>query len=160
MTLAEQVLNLLEERNPFPWEMTREEFENHWNYGKGYFSLPTPWLRDPSFVTGHGKSGNVSIRDREGSSRSPEYLRELEASIGKEGIKMPVSLNLTRDGDVIIFDGTHRVMIAADLDHTFVPIEFTPNFLDYNGYELVVKKAFEEGRRIPMEVLAQFDWAR
>lgn len=144
------------QRNPFPWELTREEFRSRW-FKNGVFSFPVEWLRDSGFLNSNPDRG-VTIRQRDNSSRPPEYIDQLKTSVEKEGVKRPPSLNMYKDGTFGLADGTHRVLVASELGNTYIPLEFTPNFVDYDGYDVVVKRAFNKGINLPKKVLDQFDW--
>lgn len=154
----EEVLNTPTDRLPFPWELTRREFEARW-YENKPFSFPVKWLRDPRFLNADPNRG-VTIRQREFSTRSQEYIDQLKASVEKEGVKSPPTINMYKDGTFALADGTHRVLVAHELGSTYIPVSFTPNFLDYGGYDVVVKKAFyDEAVSLPKKVTDQFDWA-
>lgn len=143
-------------RNPFPWELTRKEFEDRW-YDRKPFSLPVRWLRDPGFLNSDPKRG-ITIRQRDASSRSQEYIDSLKDDVAKRGIQSPPSINMYSDNTFGLSDGTHRVLVAHELSQTYIPVTFTPNFLDFGGYKVLAKKAFDEGIPLPQQVLDQFGW--
>ena len=143
-------------RLPFPWEMTRKGFEDYWLSGKN-FSFPVEWLRDHRFLNSDPARG-ITIRQRDLSSRPQEYIDKLKASVEKEGMRdeSPPSINMYKDGTFGLSDGTHRVLVASELGHTYIPVEFTPNFVDFGGYDVVTKRAILKGINVPKEVSDQF----
>ena len=156
-SLSEKVLVVLCEDSDslkYPWELTNAEFRNHF-FKDILMKFPVEWLRDPSFLTADAVS--VRCRDEAGDtgSRRRDYLDRLRGDIDRDGVKDPVSLLLTRKGEWGICDGTHRVMLADELGLKDVPVEVTPNVVDFGGHALLVRRARLKGYVVPPQVMKE-----
>ena len=137
MTLVSEIFDLLEQAEvSFPWDLKREEFVDLAKNGER-FQVPTHWLRDPDLVLGREEGANTL-----------------------DNISDPVKIGITPEKKLIVSDGTHLVMVSDRLDRTHIPATFSSDFINKDGYEVLVRYAFDQGTTIPMEVLAQFDWTR
>lgn len=57
-------------------------------------------------------------------SHNEGYQNQLKASIAKDGIKSPVEASKLPNGETLLLDGHHRVMIAQELGMSHVPVVF------------------------------------
>jgi len=63
-----------------------------------------------------------------------EYLDSLKTKIREEGLKRPIAIAKRERGDkAYIADGHHRLIALEELGYDEVPVELTPNMVDFDG---------------------------
>jgi hypothetical protein len=97
-------------------------------------SVDTPISEVNEFIPSDYDDGNHSdpIRmkhvDRESCqnyhSHNEGYQNQLKADIAKNGIKRPVEASKLANGETLLLEGHHRVMIAKELGMSHVPVVF------------------------------------
>ena len=66
----------------------------------------------------------------EGGYRKQEYVSELKESIKKDGIKTPIEISISSDGQYQIDNGKHRLQIAKELGIDKVPVKLVESWSD------------------------------
>lgn len=144
MSRAERIIKIIEST-----PITREEFEDHWSDGSIY--VPTAVLRDSSILTNQDWGVQKRIRGVNVGDMRVDWIKP---DIAEKGILNPVALEIRKDGEVLINDGTHRLLAAEELGLEYVPVQFVPNSVD-NGqgylfcvkYGAVIRPSLGNGRR-------------
>jgi len=168
----EKPMEKIEPLKKQPWEMTIDEFEEavDANHHQGQschspFSIPVSILRDPKYVA-HEPGYYVGIRTPQLSSRTWEYVEELKELMQIYGLVCAVSMDYKpEDGKLRVMDGTHRVMIAAQLGWPDIRVQWVPNAISghVRGYMTpahiwYVRYALEQGKAVPENILEKYRW--
>ena len=150
-------VNVCSGSGKYPWQMTKDEFRDYYFSGMSY-TMKTSTLRSTQFLT---DESSPQVRRRNAqygtSSRSCTEIADLKESVRKYGIKSPVSLYVSSKGEIGISDGTHRVLVASELELPEVSVEMTPSMVDDNGHLKIVRYMQNCGYPIPDRVLAEYD---
>lgn len=73
-----------------------------------------------------GQKGEERLfESNQGGRYSPDGWGKFVADIKKNGVKSPLSINIYKDGRVVIYEGNHRIRAAIAAGRKTIPVEIS-----------------------------------